>query len=436
MTYYRNQVQGSSFIEKLEKKEWDLITDNNVKIEFPRDLAKIGGVDLKPYVIVGRMDLRSIQTFPIDAEDTKDRDDALSISFDGVFHLGVHIADVAAYVRPCSRLDREAMERGTSIYFPTMTIPMLPKYLSNDLCSLCCKDRLTVSVLMDIDAEGNLMGYRIVKSVIHPVLTGVYSEVNQVLAGNASPETAGKYHPVFNSLTALRELAWILRSRRAARGADTVSDKAPAKVLFTDNTVELVPDSCGIAEMIVEEAMIQANYCVADYFRKKELPAIFRTQNRVNTLAEYLSDRSCHASLALDCYSHFTSPIRRLPDLRMAQLLSAHLLGCNNESLHYLFDDLLNESSELATKRFRRAKDMQRACIRLCYQEYFKNHVTELYSGVVKGIGERCMYIRLDNLNIDIPVAGVYKSIGTKVKLRVDVCQPGWGLQGYDVEAA
>ena len=259
---------SSSFFEELETREMILLEKNGVKIRFPFKIEKMLKDDIVPH-FAKRTDLRDMITFPIDCDDTKDRDDALSYSFDGIHHLGVHIDDVSAYVPPNSALDREATERCTSIYLPTITIPMLPDVLSKDLCSLCCEDKLTISTLMDIDSNGNLIGYHIVKSVIHPALIATYSEVNEVLAKTASDVLMGKYKPVVDILIRLKELASILRNKRTICGADTASDKAPPKVIFQDNAIELIPDVRGIAGMIVEESMIIANYCVLITSAKK-----------------------------------------------------------------------------------------------------------------------------------------------------------------------
>lgn len=427
---------SSSFFEELKTRELTLIEKNGVKTRFPLKIEKMFKDDIVPHS-AKRTDLRDMITFPIDCDDTKDRDDALSYSFDGIHHLGVHIADVSAYVPPNSVLDREATERCTSIYLPTVTIPMLPDVLSKDLCSLCCEDKLTISTLIDIDSNGNLLGYHIVKSIIHPALIATYSEVNEVLAKTASDTLMEKYKQVVDILFRLKELASILRNRRTIRGVDTASDKAPPKVIFQDNTVELIPDLRGIAGMIVEESMIIANYCVADYFCKKELPAIYRTQSEVNNLAEYHYVKSYHASLMFEQYAHTTSPIRRLSDLRMQQILSAHLFGCGNEALHYMFDDYLLQSCEIATKRSRRAKDLQKACYKLCWKEYFRKHTSDKYYGVVSGFGKQNeIYVQLNELHITISVFGILASLGTTLSLRINTNYPGSSYSGYDVRTA
>lgn len=426
-----------TFIEELEQKEQALLSANTVPTEFSYAVHKACEKGFDPYPCPDRVDLREMVIIPIDCDSTKDRDDALSISFDGVYHLGVHIADVAAFVTPHSALDRDAMLRGTSIYLPNMTIPMLPEILSNGLCSLDCADRYAISTLMDIDTDGNLLGYRILKSQIHPAVIGVYSEVNQVLRGSASDAIMEKYRQVYNSLVLLQQLAELLRGKRMQRGADTVNDKSLPHVRFTNGALELIPVEYGIAERIVEEAMVMCNTCTADYFRKHDLPAIFRTQDEVNTLAEYHTAKSYHASLRVD-YAHTTSPIRRLADLRMEQVLSAHLLGCNIESLHYLFDELLEESSEIATKRLRRARSIQQACMKFCYREFFRKHPFELFRGRIVGLGSNGKtYIRLNQLNIDVPAFNVsFPTVGTEMMLRVSTMRTNEAYAAYDVKAA
>jgi len=423
-------------LDALEEKQQKLLEGENVRIRFPRCISQLTPCNLTPHC-TDRVDLRNQIIFPIDSDETKDRDDALSISFDGgVYHLGVHIADVAAYVSPNSLLDREAMERGTSIYLPTLTVPMLPSLLSDDLCSLCCEDRYTISTLMNIDAEGNLLSYRIVKSIIHPIVVGVYSEVNQVLSGNSSPEITRKYSRVNDSLTLLHQLANILQNRRRAIGSEIANDFGPADIHFIDGRVELSPRRMGAAEMIVEEMMILCNACCADYFRTHQLPAIFRTQRTTNTRAEYHTNLSYHASLSMD-YAHTTSPIRRLADLRMQQILTAHLAGCNLDSIHYLFDALLEETCEVATKRYRRARGIQKACNKFCYREYFKHHAATRYSGVVRGFGRNnVVYIRLNDLNIDVCGFDTKLCLGEEISMKIDTSRPGSNLIAYALKAA
>lgn len=430
-------MPARTFVEELEKREQDFLVANNVTTEFPYDVQKACEKGFDPYSWPDRVDLREMVIVPIDCDTTKDRDDALSISFDGVYHLGVHIADVAAFVTPHSPLDREAMQRGTSIYLPNMTIPMLPEILSNGLCSLDCADRYAISTLMDIDADGKLLGYRILKSRIHPAVIGVYSEINQLLRGDATETIIEKYRPVCDSLMLLRQLAELLREKRKQRGADTVNDKSLPRVRFTNGTAELIPVEYGPAERIVEEAMVMCNTCTADYFLKHDLPAIYRTQDVANTLAEYHTAKSFHASLRID-YAHTTSPIRRLADLRMQQVLSAHLLGCNVESIHYLFDELMAESSEIATKRMRRAHSIQQACMKLCYREFFRKHPFELFRGRIVGLGRNGKtYIRLDQLNIDVPAFNVScPTISAEMVLRVSTMQTKEAYAAYDVKAA
>ena len=176
---------GNRFLKTILEEEARILKENGVKDFFTEEMCaecQLNNADRD----VARVDLRGLLVFPIDCDDTQDRDDAISVSFDGTsYHVGVHIADVSAYVRPGTALACEAMRRGSSIYLPTVTIPMLPSILSENLCALSdCGDKYTVSTLMDFDAEGHRTSFRIVRSIIRPAIMASYSEVNRVLGGN------------------------------------------------------------------------------------------------------------------------------------------------------------------------------------------------------------------------------------------------------------
>ena len=434
-----NNTKNKNFLAILKEKEIELLINNNVEIGFPKKIADLTADDLTPYPCV-REDLRNLIIFPIDCDTTNDRDDALSISYDnGIFHLGVHIADVSAYVRHGSILEKVARERSTSIYSPTgKVIPMLPDILSQDLCSLNCKDRYAISTFIDINAKGKVINFTITKSVIHPTVLGVYSEVDAVLNGTAGQAIKAKYSTVYDSLLLLKRLATILRRNRRKNGANISVDTARPQIQIKNNQVLLSPPDDGIAHQIVEESMIISNSCTAKFFKDNNLMSVFRVQDDLKHNAYYCSDHTYHTSLAVD-YAHCTSPIRRFPDLINQTILSAFLMGCPADALHYIFDSELEEVAELATKRYRRARDIQRSIEKFAYKEYLKNHKTA-FRGKICGLnsGDGTVFIRLDKLNLCLAThytAGA-AAIGKQVFFKVNLSCAGSNYRAYDIRMA
>lgn len=237
----------------------------------------------------------------------------VSLSFDEgkqLYRLGVHIADVSAYVTPGTKLDSVAQDRGTSIYLPHRTIPMLPPVLSDNLCSLNPGvDRNCISVLMSLDTEGNLVDSYIMKSKIQSRIKGTYEDINAILDGKASAYTLHLYEEEYESIHLMDHLAGILRERRRLAGA-TLNEQREARIQFDNDMVTLETTALGRAEHLIEEFMVLANNMVACYFIEKQLPGIYRTQDIRNSLAKYEPTVSHHAELCLEHYSHFTSPIR------------------------------------------------------------------------------------------------------------------------------
>ena len=421
-TFNCNHEPNQSFTSMLEAHAQRLLDDNNVELKFPIAVRRLKREDIRETPCATREDLRDLDCFTIDCDDTKDMDDAVSLIETGSgYQLGVHIADVAGYIQPHSALDCEAMQRGTSIYLPHMTIPMFPEMISNDICSLNPNvDRNTISVLIDLDACGNVLDSRITKAVIRSGIKGVYSEINSILAGKAAPSVRSKYACFTPTLFAMDALSRKLRSIRAANGAN-VENRQRANVRLIDDTVDLVPCKHGASERIIEEFMVLANRIVGEYFLAHALPTIFRAHEGAGKLAKYTTSADGHYDLQIDHYAHFTSPIRRLSDCRVHQVLTAHLAGCNNDCLHYLFDALLDESCEYANKRSRRANQIQKSCEALCYEHYFNRRQFDAFSGVVTcydHFGQP--WIRLDDFDIDVigSTAPVLK-VGQRVTLNV-----------------
>jgi len=397
---------------------------NGIDRFFPSEIASLTESDIISEACLRRKDYRRENAFTIDCADCKDMDDAVNIQKTSYgYLLMVHIADVATYVPLGSVLDQIAFSRATSIYIPEFTTPMLPAVLSNDLCSLNPGvDRNTLSVVMMLDHNGQLISSEITKGMIRSKVKGEYSEVNALLAGTADNVTRQKYTAVLNQLPVMESLYRILRDARVRNGAYVEDDNEP-KIMISHHHIDLIPTVEGIAENIIEEFMVLANRVVAEYLLAHDLPAIFRVQENKNCMASYQYDLNHHAELALECYAHFTSPIRRLPDLKIHQILTMHLNGRSNKQIHDLFDEHLVEACERATKRSRTAKQVQEFCKRRCYMMYFKQHLNEQYTGKVTGFDKRRHpIINLDELNIGVvfhQFIGI--PVGTSLSLKVGV---------------
>lgn len=405
--------------------------------------------------LAGREDLRAVPIFTIDSADTKDIDDAVSIETldGGGWQLGVHIADVSHYVRPYSALDKEALARGTSVYYADQVVPMLPQALSNDLCSLNAGiERLAFSCLMRLDADANVTDFRFAKSVIRSRVKGVYSEINRLLDGDEDPALLEKYAAVRAQLPQLLALYRLLAKKRAARGSMEIESNE-SKLLLDEKgrCVGVQKRSRGVAECIIEECMILANGCAARLAREKELPFVYRAhtppeEQRVLTLrtilsalgveyhfakqtptqlelsalldaargtrleaavhtailrsmakADYRPQPLGHYGLALLDYAHFTSPIRRYPDLAIHRILSAYCEGATPEECRRRLGEFAALASQQSSERELAAMTAERDC-EGCYKaEYMKNHIGEVVEGTVTSVTEYGLYVMLDD---------------------------------------
>ena len=367
--------QGDAGIDVLE-----VLESMDIVSEFPEDvMAEAEAVPDAPSQedLVGRVDLRQEVTFTIDGADAKDLDDAVHIKRlpNGNFELGVHIADVSYYVTEGSALNREAVARGTSVYVTDRVVPMLPERLSNGICSLNPNvDRLTQSAIMEITPKGKVVNHKICQSVINTTFRMTYSDVNEMLAGN--PEKIEQFKPIMDSVSAMAELHKILEDMRERRGALNF-DTSEARILVNEKgmPVDIVVRERGTAERMIESFMLAANECVAEHFAKAKLPFIYRiheepkaeklqrfmdyasifgvqikgTANKMDQLdlqefmakvqgkpgaevmnmmllrsmqqARYSEHNHGHYGLAAQYYTHFTSPIRRYPDLLVHRMI-------------------------------------------------------------------------------------------------------------------
>ena len=430
-----------------------------IPTEFPeevlRESAAVANLPVTQKDIDSRLDLRDEPVFTIDSADAKDLDDAISVlkTEDG-YSLGVHIADVSHYVKAGSAIDREAFCRGTSVYFADRVIPMLPESLSNGVCSLNAgSDKLTFSALIDFDSEGNIIDYLFRKTVIQSKVRGVYSEVNEILAGKASKELLRKYEPVMESLQAAKELADILERNGRRRGDLDLSSDETTFVLDENGVcIDLLPRTTGQAEALIEQMMVSANICAAKAALAAEIPFLYRIHERPNServleltelldrlgiacgelkkgtptasdfsavlrrvkdgprgslvnqrilrtmeKARYADKELGHFGLALPEYSHFTSPIRRYPDTSIHRILSDLVTGVDKKIIGKRYRVFAGESAAESTKNEIRAVTGERAAEDCYTAEYMKSHLGERHVGIISGVTPRGIFVKLKN---------------------------------------
>ena len=447
---------GSSENAKSSAEAYMLV--NGLHTEFPDEvLAEAAKLDIdEPDAdeINRRLDLRGEPIFTIDGADTKDIDDAVSISkVDGGYKLGVHIADVSHYVKKGSKLDDEAFYRGTSIYYADRVVPMLPKELSNGICSLNPNvDRLAFSCLMDVSAEGKLLSYRFEKSVIRSRVKGVYSEVNKILDGTADDTIKDKYSRVIERIPVMLELAQILEKNRVNRGAPDI-DTVESKIITDENgiCIDVKPRERGVAERIIEEFMLMANNAAAALAMKEKFPFVYRVHEappaeklltlnetltalgvnpegiterstagdlakilrdnkdsdkyivinrivlRTMMKARYSEEPLGHYGLVMPEYAHFTSPIRRYADLSIHRILTDYVYALSNEKLNKKYTKFAAEASMQASNTELSAVRCERECENFYMAEFMKNHVGEEFDGFISGVSPSGVFVALDN---------------------------------------
>lgn len=402
----------------------------------------------------GRMDLRKLQMVTIDGEDAKDLDDAVSLYLDeeGLYHLGVHIADVTNYVQENSALDWEAWERGTSVYLVDRVIPMLPHRLSNGICSLNRGvDRLALSCLMTIDESGEVTDYQIAETVICVDRRMTYTSVKRILEDHDETESR-EYEALVPMLKQMERLAAVLRKRRHKRGSIDF-DFAESKILLDEegHPVDIRPYERNVATRMIEDFMLAANETVAQHFYWMELPFVYRTHEKPDmdkmkklatfirnfgyrikltgeeihpkevqklldriadtgeetmisrlTLrsmkqAKYTVECSGHFGLACRHYCHFTSPIRRYPDLQIHRIIKEQLRGKLTEERIRHYEERLPETAKHASQMERRAAEAERETDKLKKAEYMEDHIGEVYEGVISGVTQWGIYVELVN---------------------------------------
>lgn len=433
-----------------------IIRTYNLPLEFPEEVikeAKAVPQQISEAELQGRRDLRSLTMVTIDGEDARDLDDAVSLEMreDGLYRLGVHIADVSHYVKEGSALDNEALRRGTSVYFPDRVIPMLPAELSNGICSLNPQvDRLAFSVIMDIDSLGRVVNHEIFESVIHSNQRMTYTDVYKILEEN-DEALINKYRPLVPMFIKMKELALILRKKRSLRGAIDF-DFEEAKIVVDENgkPIDIKRYPITIANKIIEEFMLLCNETVSEHFYWANIPFVYRIhedpdpekieslnaflfnfgyrikgsgnvhpralqdvlekvkgtpQERViSTMmlrslqkARYSDEHVWHFGLAAGYYSHFTSPIRRYPDLIIHRIMKEYLHGAFDEKRNEHYAAILPDVTRQCSESERNAEEAERDCDDLKKAEYMQQHVMEAFTGIVSGITAFGMFVELEN---------------------------------------
>ena len=401
----------------------------------------------------GRLDLRNLVTVTIDGEDAKDLDDAISLTKeDGIYHLGVHIADVSNYVQGGSALDREALKRGTSVYLADRVIPMLPERLSNGICSLNQgQDRLTLSCLMDVNEKGKVISHKIAETVIRVDERMCYTDVKNILE-DTDDVAKRRYEALIPMFFLMKELSGILRSRRHTRGSIDF-DFPESKIILNaaGRAIDVQPYEANVATRIIEDFMLLANetvaqeYCTGDYpfvYRTHENPdpekiesllmllhnegvniqksgqeitpgeiqeilesiegmpneaQISRLTLRTMKQAKYTTECSGHFGLAAKYYCHFTSPIRRYPDLQIHRIIKENLHGQLDDGRQAHYHHILPDVAVQTSSTERRADEAEREVEKMKKAEYMSKRIGQRYEGVVSGITNWGMYVELPN---------------------------------------
>lgn len=466
-----------------------LLYAKDIRTRFPdkvrEEAKKFEGAEISEKDCEGRMDLRALPIFTIDSAETKDIDDAVSLTrtSDGGFELGVHIADVSNYVKPGTELDNEAFSRATSVYYADQVVPMLPKALSNGICSLNENElRLAFSCLMRLDKDGNLTDYRFVKSIIRSRVKGVYAEINAMLAGTADAEIKAKYADVIDQLPAMKELYGHRARLRKERGCMDI-ESGEVKLILDENgrCIDVKKRTSGESESMIEEFMLLANQCAAHFARVKQIPFVYRVHEEPNaeklerlhallqacgindhfakevptpkelsailegvrgtpyeqiintgmlrcmSKALYEEKPKGHYGLVLKDYAHFTSPIRRYPDLAIHRIMTDLLKGTEKETMILRYTDFAERASKQSSEREVVAMQIERKA-EDCYKaEYARRHLGECYEGTISGVTQRGLFIELDNgVEGFVPASSLTPS-GTSLTEGVRLTDPASG---------
>lgn len=433
-----------------------LIKAYDLPMEFPvrvLNQAERVAKEVSSADMAGRMDIRDWQTVTIDGEDAKDLDDAITLTKeDGIYCLGVHIADVTNYVQEHSALDEEALKRGTSVYLVDRVIPMLPHALSNGICSLNQgENRLALSCIMKIDGKGRVVDHKIAETVICVDRRMSYTNVKKILE-DKDPAVTEEYKELTPMFFLMEELASILRNKRKKRGS--IDFDFPETKICLDkegHPTEILPYERNVATKIIEDFMLIANETVAENFFWQQMPFVYRTHDnpdseKIQKLSTFINNfgysihigqdeihpkelqkllqkiegtpeellisrltlRSMkqakygvvstgHFGLAASYYCHFTSPIRRYPDLQIHRIIKDCLRGRMKENRIAHYDKILPEVAKHSSETERRADEAERETEKLKKAEYMAGRIGEVFEGVISGVTAWGLYVELPN---------------------------------------
>ena len=433
-----------------------IVVANGIPTKFPDEvLAQADAVpdEIDPHDFPERRDLREQVIVTIDGEDAKDLDDAVTVRklANGNYFLGVHIADVSYYVTEDSPLDQEAFERGTSVYLTDRVIPMLPQRLSNGICSLNPQvPRLTMSCEMEIDPQGTVVSHEIFQSIIQTAERMTYTAVNEILE-QQKPSTIARYQDLVPMFQEMAELHQILEAMRVRRGAVSFEDRE-AKVLVDQegHPLDILLRTRGVGERLIESFMLAANETVAEHFNSRKLPFIYRIHEDpkeeklqrffdfaaalgilvkrtkgtitpkdlqqvvedvadrpesmvINTMllrsmqqAKYSEDNYGHYGLAAEYYTHFTSPIRRYPDLIVHRLIRSYENDRSEEN-QSIWTEKLPDIAVHSSQMERRAVDAEREVDALKKAEYMADHIDEEFDGIISSVVKFGLFVELPN---------------------------------------
>lgn len=431
-----------------------IVMDMGIKTEFPEKVLNQAvrvGKPVSEADCAGRLDLRGWQMVTIDGEDAKDLDDAVSLTVEeGNYRLGVHIADVANYVQENSALDREAFERGTSVYLADRVIPMLPHKLSNGICSLNAgEDRLALSCIMTLGPSGEMLDHEIAETVIRVDRRMSYNGVTKILEGD--PDALKENEEFVPMILRMRELSEIIREKRGKRGS--IDFDFPETKISLDEKgkpVDIRPYERNAATKIIEDFMLMANETVAEEYFWRDVPFLYRThevpdEEKIRQLstfinnfgyhihvrnevrpkeiqkllakvegtpeealisrlalrsmkrARYTMENMGHFGLAAKYYTHFTSPIRRYPDLQIHRIIKENLRGRLNEERTAHYAEILPKAAAQCSDRERRADEAEREVVKMKKAEYMRDRFGEEFEGVISGVTRWGMYVELEN---------------------------------------
>ena len=434
-----------------------IVMDAGIPTEFPEKVLNQAvrvAKDVSEADRAGRKDLRDWLMVTIDGEDAKDLDDAVSLKMEGdKYILGVHIADVTNYVQENSALDREAFERGTSVYLADRVIPMLPHKLSNGICSLNAgEDRLALSCIMTFTSTGEMLDHEIAETVIRVDKRMSYNGVAEILRSDTQEsENESEDAEIIEMIRLMKRLSDILRERRGRRGSIDF-DFPETKVILDEDgkPVDIRPYERNDATKIIEDFMLMANETVAEEYYWRELPFLYRThdvpdEDKIKKLstfinnfgyhihvrnevrpkeiqklldrvdgtpeealisrltlrsmkrARYTTENTGHFGLAAKYYTHFTSPIRRYPDLQIHRIIKENLRGRLNEDRIAHYEEILPKTAAQCSDRERRAEEAEREVVKMKKAEYMCSHIGEEYDGVVSGVTGWGIYVELEN---------------------------------------